>query len=203
MYEWAESGDDALRQGLEDANKAVAIDQRDYFAFHALGRLQTFAGDHRAALSALETCLDINPNFAMGYVGLGEAYVYSGNPNKAIEYLDIAIQLSPNDPLKWDMYHYKASAYIRLDDFDQAIENFEKACEHPTAQYVPFTTLAALYFIQGRDKDGALALEKALRMEPKISLNRMKKVYGVVQDKPGSRSYRLLDALRTAGMPEQ
>jgi adenylate cyclase len=203
VYEWAESADDVLRQGLEDAAKAVAIDQRDYFAFHGLGRLQTFAGGHRAALSALETCLEINPNFALGYVGLGEAHVYAGNPTKAIEYLDAAIKLSPNDPFKWDMYHYKASAYIRLDDFDQAIENFEKACEFPTAQYVPFATLAALYVIQGRTKEGAWALENAQRLEPKVTVNTMKKVYGVTEEKSGSRSQRLLDALRAAGMPEE
>jgi adenylate cyclase len=202
VYEWAESADDVLRQGLEDAAKAVAIDQRDYFAFHVLGRLQTLAGGHRAALSALETCLEINPNFALGYVGLGEAHVYAGNPTRAIEYLDTAIQLSPNDPFKWDMYHYKASAYIRLDDFDQAIENFEKACEFPTAQYVPFATLAALYVIQGRAKEGAWALENSQRLEPKVTVDMMKKVYGVTEEKSGSRSQRLLDALRAAGMSE-
>jgi len=203
VYEWAESADDVLRQGLEDATKAVALDHRDYFAFQALGRLQTLAGEHQAALNALETCLHINPNFALGYVGLGEAHVYGGNPSKAIEYLDTAIQLSPNDPFKWDMYHYKASAYIRLGDFNRAIENFEKVCEFPTTQYVPFVTLAALYVLEGQDKDGVRALEKALRMEPKASINTMKKVYGVTQDKPGSRSYRLLDALRAVGMPEE
>jgi len=203
MYEWAEPAADVLRQGLEDAAKAVAIDQRDYFAFHVLGRLQTFAGRHRAALSALETSLEINPNFALGYVGLGEAHVYAGSPNKAIEFLDTAIQLSPNDPIKWDMYHYKASAYIRLDDFDRAIENFEKACEFPTAQYVPFATLAALYVIQGRAKEGAWALENSQRLEPKVTVNTMKKVYGVTEEKPGSRPQRLLDALRAAGMPEE
>jgi tetratricopeptide (TPR) repeat protein len=203
MYEWAEPADDVLRHGLEDAAKAVAIDQRDYFAFHVLGRLQTVAGGHRAALSALETCLEINPNFALGYVGLGEAHVYAGNPIKAIEYLDTAIQLSPNDPFKWDMYHYKASAYIRLDDFDQAIENFEKACAFPTAQYVPFATLAALYVIRGRAKEGAWALENSQRLEPKVTVNTMKKVYGVTEEKSGSRSQRLLDALRAAGMPEE
>ena len=202
MYEWAEPAADVLRHGLEDAAKAVAIDQRDYFAFHVLGRLQTFAGGHRAALRALETCLEINPNFALGYVGLGEAHVYAGNPTRAIEYLDTAIRLSPNDPFKMDMYHYKASAYIRLDDFDQAIENSEKSCEFPTAQYVPFATLAALYVIQGRAKEGAWALENSQRLEPKVTVDMMKKVYGVTEEKSGSRSQRLLDALRAAGMPE-
>ena len=202
VYEWADNFDDTLQQGIEDAGKAVTIDQRDYFAFHALGRLQTLAGDHGAAVRALDTCLNINPYFASGYVGLGESYVYSGDPNKAIEYLNVAIQLSPNDPFKWDMFHYKASAFIRLNEFDKAIENFERACEFPSVQYVSFATLAALYHIQGRKKDALKALDKSRRLEPGVSIVQMKKIYGVSRDRPGSRTQRLLDALREAGLRE-
>ncbi len=192
-----------LRQGFVDAGKAIAIDQRDYFTYHALGRLNTLAGNHAAAIRALENCVSINPNFAVGYVGLEEAHVYGGDPEKAIAYADTAIRLSPNDPMMWDMLHYKASAYIRLDDFDRAIETFEKACEFPTAQYVPFATLAALYVLRGREAEGRRALRDALRLEPKLSITVMKNVYGITKDRPGTRTQRLLDALRTAGLAEK
>lgn len=200
VYEWAEEPESTLQRGLGDAAKAVAIDQRDYFAFHALGRLQTMAGNFGAAERALKTCLNINPYFALGYVGLGEAHVYGGDPERAIDYLDEAIRLSPNDPFKWDMYHYKASAMIRLDDFAGAIENFERACEFPTAQYVPYATLAALYVINGQMQEGRRALENSRRLEPNVSLARMKQIYGPAADKPGSRSYRLIQAMQTAGL---
>ena len=203
VYEWADDRNEVLRQGIEDAGKGIAIDQRDYFAYHALGRLSTLAGDHAAAVRALETCVSINPNFALGYVGLGEAHVYSGDPEKAIAYIDSAIRLSPNDPMMWDMLHYKASAYVRLDDFDRAIELFEKVCEFPSAQYVPFATLAALYVLRDREKEGLKALRNALRLEPKLSIAVMKNVYGVSGDRPGTRTQRLLDALRTAGLAEE
>jgi adenylate cyclase len=151
----------------------------------------------------LETCVSINPNFALGYVGLGEAHVYSGDPKKAIAYTDSAIRLSPNDPMMWGMLHYKASAYVRLDDFDRAIELFEKVCEYPTVQYVPSTTLAALYVLRGREAEGRKALRNARRLEPKLSIAVMKNVYGVSGDQPGARTQRLLDALRTAGLAEE
>jgi adenylate cyclase len=203
VYEWADDRDEVLRQGIEDAGKGIAIDQRNYFAYLALGRLSTLAGDHAAAVRALETCVSINPNFALGYVGLGEAHVYSGDPEKAIAYIDSAIRLSPNDPMMWDMLHYKASAYVRLDDFDRAIELFEKVCEYPSAQYVSSATLAALYVLRGREAEGRKALRNALRLEPKLSIAGMKNVYGVSGDRPGTRTQRLLDALRTAGLAEE
>ena len=102
----------------------------------------------------------------------------------------------------WVMLHYKASALVRLDDFDRAIEVFEKVCEFPTVQYVPPATLAALYVIQGREAEGRKALRHALRLEPTLSISLMKKVYGLSKDRPGIRAQRLLDALRRAGMPE-
>ena len=114
----------------------------------------------------------------------------------------MAIRLSPNDPMMWVMLHYKASAHVRLDDFDQAIEIFEMVCEYPTVQYVPPATLAALYVIQGREVEGRKALQTALRLEPKLSIALMRSVYSGLKDRPGARGQRLLDALRKAGLPE-
>ena len=202
VYEWADEPGVVLQQGIAAAGRATAIEHQDYFAYHALGRLNTIARDHRAAIRALESCVNLNPNFALGYVGLAEAHVYAGSPEAAIGYTDRAIRLSPRDPMLWDMLHYKASAYIRLDDFDRAIEIFEQVCEFPTAQYVSSATLAALHSLQGREAEAQKALERARRLEPRLSIMLMKKIYGVTDERPGSRTQRLLDALRAAGLSE-
>ena len=202
VTEWAEDRDATLHQGIADAQGAIAIDRRDYFAQHALGRLYTVAGDHSAAIRALETCVAINPNFAHGYHGLEEAHVYGGDPNKAIEYADKAIRLSPNDPWMWAMLHYKASAYVRLRDYDRAIEIFEQVCQFPTARYVPFATLAALYVLDGREADARKTLENARRLEPNLSIAVMARIYGISETGQSGRGQRLLDALRKAGLPE-
>ena len=202
VYEWADEPEVVLQQGIADAGLATAIEHQDYFAYHALGRLNTIARDHPAAIRALEGCVNLNPNFALGYVGLAEAHVYAGSPEAAIGYTDRAIRLSPRDPMLWDMLHYKASAYIRLDDFDRAIEIFEQVCEFPTAQYVSSATLAALHSLQGREAEAQKALERARRLEPRLSIMLMKKIYGVTDERPGSRTQRLLDALRAAGLSE-
>jgi len=203
VYEWTDEPDAILQQGIADAGRAISIEHRDYFAHHALGRLNTIAGGHPAAVRALETCVNLNPNFALGYVGLAEAHVYAGSPEAAISYADKAIRLSPRDPMLWDMLHYKASACIRLNDFDRAIELFEQVCEFPTAQYVSSATLAALYGLQDRTAEAEKALERARRLEPGLSIALMKKVYGVTEERSGSRTQRLLDALRVTGLAEE
>ncbi len=202
FYERADNRDEVLSRGIKAANRALAIDRRDYFARHAAGRLCTLSGDHRGAVRALETCIDINPNFTQGYVGLAEARVYGGDPKLALNYCDLANRLSPNDPMAWDVFHYKASAYIRLNEFDLAIENCERVCEFPTVQFVPPAILAALCVIQGREEEGRRALNQARQLEPGLTIDVMKKVYGVTKERPGSRTQRLLDAFRTLGVAE-
>ena len=105
--------------------------------------------------------------------------------------------------MMWDMLHYKASAYVRLNDFDRAIEIFEQVCEFPTSQYVSSATLSALYHLQGRTAEAETALGRARRLEPKLSIAMMKKVYGVTDERPGSRTQRLLNALRKTGLSEE
>jgi len=202
ILQWAEDRDATLHRGIADAQGAITIDRRDYFAHNALGRLYTTAGDHPAAIRALETSVSINPNFALGYIGLEEAHVYGGDPNKAIEYANKAIRLSPNDPWMWVMLHYKASAYVRLREYDRAIQIFEQACQFPTARYVPFATLAALYVLEGREGDARRSLENARRLEPNLSITVMANIYGISETEPYGRGQPLLDALRKVGLPE-
>lgn len=202
VYEYTDEREAVLQQGLVDAERATALEPRDHFAYYALGRLKTSAGDYSAALRALETCVNLNPNFALGYLGLAEFHVRAGDPEAAVCNADKAIRLSPSDPMLWVMLHWKASAYVRLDEFDRAIELFEQICEFPSAQYAPSATLAALFSLQGQSAQAKKALERACRLEPKLSIELMKKVYGVTVERPGSRTQRLLDALRKAGLAE-
>jgi adenylate cyclase len=202
FLEWADDREASLRQGIADAQHALAIDRRDYFAQFALGRLNTLAGDHRAAVRALKTSVDINPNFALGYFGLEEAHVYDGDANMAIEYADKAMRLSPNDPQMWAMLHYKGSAYLKLRDLDQAIEFLEQALQYPNVQYPPIANLAAVYMLVDREKDAQRVLKRARQLEPNLTIGLMARIYGNSGDGPNKRGHRLLDALRKAGLPE-
>ena len=199
IYGWTDDREETWQQGLADAKRAIVIDQRDYFAHFALGRLHSLPGDHAAAIRALETSLSINPNFAHGYLGLAAVHVYGGNAEKAIENADLAIRLSPNDPLTWIFLAYKALAHYALDNLNKSIELLEQCCQFPTAQFIPFAWLTAMYVHVGREQDASKALESARRLEPDLSIAYMK---GIYRDTHGQRAERLFDALRKAGLPE-
>jgi adenylate cyclase len=46
----------------------------------------------------LSKALELNPNFALGYAGLGYAYACGGQPERGLESLEEAQRLSPCDP---------------------------------------------------------------------------------------------------------
>ncbi len=161
--------------------------------------MHTLAGDHTAAIRALETSVDINPNFAHGYYGLAAAQCYAGDAEKAIKNVDLAIRLSPNDPLMWAFLIHKGYAHFCLDDLDQAIELAERSCQFPTAQFIPFAWLAAMYVHAGRKQDASKALESARRLEPNLSIAYVK---GILRTAQGVGVERLYDGLRKAGLPQ-
>ena len=48
--------------------------------------------------------------------------------------------------------------------FDKAIEILEEACRFPTAQFVPFTMLAALHAITGSETEAKKLLARAVNL---------------------------------------
>jgi len=191
--------DGTLQQGIANARRAIAIDRRDYTAHWALGRLHSMEGKHQSAIREMETSIDINPNFAHGYFGLATSYIHAGEPSKAIDYLDMAIRLSPNDPLLWGFFANKGIAYGILQDFDSGIEYLEEACRIPTTAFVPFTMLAALYALAGRLSDAEKSLDQARRLEPSVSMKHMREYWGTA-DQESFEIY--FEGFRKAGLTE-
>ncbi len=199
IWSLTDNREKTLQEGMSRAKKAIAIDQRDYIAHWALGRLHSLAGEHQSALRELETSININPNFAHGYFGLSVAYLFAGQPEKAIEVMNMAIRLSPNDPLMWNFVCNKGMAHGVLQEFEKAIEYLEESCRFPMAPFIPFTVLAALCALTGRQEDAEKWLDQARRLEPSLSLNHMQE-YLVTADR---KSFEIFfEGFRKAGLTD-
>ena len=138
-------------------------------------------GDHRAAAQEIENALRINPNFAHGYIGLASVHYWLGDGPAVLKNADMAIRLSPNDPLMWLFLLYRAHGYELNGDFDRAIEIFEQASRLPRAFYWAFSKLAAAYYEVGRTEEAAEAFEQARRIEPHLSLESQRKSMRFIQ----------------------
>jgi TolB-like protein len=118
---------------FETAGRSVDADVRDPGAHWAIGRALWLRGEQRESFAALQRCIELSPNFALGHYTLGFVYSQSGDPRSAIDATNYSRQLSPFDPLQFAMLASRALAHVRLGELEEAAEWATKATGRPNA----------------------------------------------------------------------
>ena len=88
-------------------------------------------------------------------LGDGEKYT---NPEKAIEYLNNAIKLKPDDALA---YNNRGAAYAELGQYQRAIEDYNEAIRLRPEDALAYNNRGLAYLIQGNSKLGCPDEQKA------------------------------------------
>lgn len=84
------------------------------------------------------------------------------NPTKALKYLDRAIQLNPQ---KVEAYTGRGRAYQKLNNFDLALKNFNKAIElEPTGEQ--YLVRGMCYLQSGQSKNALEDFDTAIKLDP-------------------------------------
>ncbi len=95
---FADNRDEATRQLMEAARRAVRAGPRDATAHYVLGLGYIWLGEHDKALAAGRKAIDLNPSEAAGHVTIGMALDVLGEPEQALQHLETGARLNPNDP---------------------------------------------------------------------------------------------------------
>ena len=144
-------------------------------------------------------------------VGLGWDYLYLGQFEKSLEFLDKAIRLSPHDPYLGRWYHGKAAGHFGLKQYDQAIEWARRAIAiSPNANPWTHLNLIAALALAGHEAEAHEALQNYLASVPSgpKTIAAWKAFSAPVISTRSSPRYletfdRHFDGLRKAGMPEE
>jgi spermidine synthase len=109
---------------LQSYKKILQIDPEHVMAYYNMGNIFHELKLSEEAESAYLKTLEINPFYVFGSIGLSRLYVFSGQPDKAIQVL--------RDTLKWyagdqDVSLYLGLAYSFKKNREKAIEAFEKS----------------------------------------------------------------------------
>jgi len=157
-------------------------------------------GAHDDAIAALKHSLELNPNFAQSYFGLGFAFTLPGEMDAAREDVQTAIRLSPRDPLMLGFYNVMGMACILAGDFEDGLEWAKRSLRLPNlAGFWGNATLASAYANLGRMEEARDALQGALKEEPDLSISYLEE-FLPTRHKGGLETY--LSGLRLAGLPE-
>ncbi len=117
IYGWGEERRaQMIPDAAEYATKAIRIDPDDETSHIMLGAVYWMSGKHDDAINECETVLRLNPNFSYAYGILGIVHAYSGSNyyQQAVECLDRAIGLSPNDPWLQFFFAHRGTAEFSI-----------------------------------------------------------------------------------------
>src|SRR5207253_6366749 len=109
------------------------------FAFHRKGQYSN-------AITAFEAVIRSDPQNSDGYHGLAQALREGGNPSGAVAQHDRAINL---DPDRHDLYWERGATYLRMKNYNAAIEDFKVCLEKNSAFPNAHLGLGEAYRAQG------------------------------------------------------
>jgi TolB-like protein/Tfp pilus assembly protein PilF len=197
-----------LRAGLHEENRAASIR-------HARAAIEqgqddalalTFAGfsigmdghDHAAAFAALEAALAISPSSALTYI-LGSVILgWAAEAERAIDWGERALRLSPFDPWAFAAFHALTLGYFHVGRYEDAASDARKAIQSNPAHSISYMLLAAALARLGRFDESKAAAARVLELQPAF---RYSQQFSGVNCAPALAA-SMSEALRAAGLPE-
>lgn len=197
-----------LRAGLEEVNRAASIrharsailhGQDDASALTLAGFSMGMDGhDRRAAFTALEAALAISPSSALAYI-LGSVILgWSGEPDRAIEWSERGMRLSPFDPWAFAAFDAQAMSHLLRGRYEEACRAAYKSVHANPAHSITYVQLAAALAKLGRLQEARAAAERVRELHPTFRYGRQ---FAAVNCDP-ELAQCLGDALSAVGLPE-
>ena len=197
-----------LRSGLQEVNRAASVrharsaiihGQDDALALTLAGFSIGMDGhDRAAAFTALEAALAISPSSALTYILGGVILGWGGEAERAIEWSERGMRLSPFDPWAFAAFDAQAMSHFLCGRYDEACRAAYRSVQANPAHSITYVQLAAALARLGRLDEAKAAAARVLELHPTFRYSRQ---FAGVNCAP-ALAESLGDALRAAGLPE-
>ncbi len=136
------------------------------FKAYDLGRRKHFAGQYFEAIPLYRRAVELDPNFAIAYAGLGITYGTAREYDLAAQFSRRAFELRERVSAR-ERFYISARYYMDvLNDGDRAIEALELWKQTYPRDFVPRTNLSARYCAIGRYQQALEEAREGLRLNP-------------------------------------
>ena len=131
------------------AQRGLDIDPLDPFANFTMGRSYWLESDLDSARSWLERATSLSPNYAQGMYALAWTNTIAGADQDGREQLDLAMRLSPLDPLYYAMLGARGFTHIAREEYAEATAWTDRAARSPGAHVFMALLAAAAQALAG------------------------------------------------------
>jgi tetratricopeptide (TPR) repeat protein len=167
-----------IRQARQFAERGLSLDPLDPFVNFTMGRSFWLEGDLESSSSWLERATSISPNYAHGIYARAWTEALGDRPSEARMHIDLAMRLSPIDPLYYAMMATRAFTHMVKGEDAEAAEWAERGARAPGAHVLIAMIAAAAQSLGGnlerarwwaanvRERNAALGREDFFRAFP-------------------------------------
>lgn len=191
-------------EATEYATKGLELNPDDEIAHSVVGDIYWLSGNHDAAIKEGEIILQLNPSYPFGYGLIGNIYACSGADyyQRAVENLEYAIRLSPNDPWLQFYFSFRGLAEFWIENYDEAIDWYQRSIHRNPNSTLTLCRIAAALALKGDTEKARSTLETALEIEPDLTVSNLtQRISQVYRNEQDWDTYA--QALRLAGLPEE
>jgi TolB-like protein len=149
------------RLARDSALRGLDLDPIDPFVNFTLGRSYWLEGDLEGSLPWLDRAIAVCPNYAQGIYARGWTESLAGDALVGRAHVDLAMRLSPLDPLHYAMSGTRAFTHIALHEDREAADWADRAARSPGAHVLIAMIAVAAHALAG---DEALAAGWAERV---------------------------------------
>jgi DNA-binding winged helix-turn-helix (wHTH) protein/tetratricopeptide (TPR) repeat protein len=127
------------------AERAVELDPVDPMANFTLGRSLWLEGTPDAGLPWLAQATELNPNFAQGFYARAWADIMAGRAAEGRTNVDVAMRLSPIDPLLYAMQATRAITHLQTGQMVEACLWADRAARAPGSHFLVAAISAGIH----------------------------------------------------------
>jgi len=187
------------KASIRHAEAAITYGQDDALAL-------SFAGfvigmdkhDRSAAFTAFEAALAVSPSSAITYF-LGSILLgWAGEAERAIEWGERGLRLSPFDPWRWSAFYVSALGHFHRGHYQEAAAAARKAVQYSPGFSQSYMLLAATVSKLGWLEEAKIAAARVLELQPAFRYSRL---FASMDCSPVLVA-SLSEALRAVGLPE-
>jgi tetratricopeptide (TPR) repeat protein len=131
------------------AERGVELDPLDPFVNFAMGRTYWLEGDLDSSLGWLERATTISPHYAQGIYARAWTEALATRPKEGRVNIDLAMRLSPLDPLHYAMLATRAFTHMAEGEDVEAADWADRAARSPGAHVLIAMIAAAAHELKG------------------------------------------------------
>jgi TolB-like protein len=134
------------------AQRGIDIDPLDPFVNFTMGRSYWLEGDLDSAQAWLDRATSLSPNYAQGIYARAWTETMAGKGLDAREHVDLAMRLSPLDPLYYAMIATRGLSHLLQGEDTEAAAWAERAARSPGAHVLIAMIAAAMQWLAGNEE---------------------------------------------------